>query len=774
MASTVPRSPRGLSTGKERSQIVNKYEQHAVLTCSHRRLRPVLEHVQIDAQVTPPLLEVTIAQHYRNASKRALEIVYTFPVPTGAALLGVEFELDQRKLVGQVKARRAASEDYDRAVEAGDAAVLVEQQRDGMYTASLGNLKPGERAVIRLRYGTLLEAQGDDWRIAIPTVLAPFYGSAESDAGIDARAAPVHSIAAAYPLELSLDVAGLSDAQSLRCISHECDITDTGGSLRAVLKRDARLDRDVVFLAHRSSRPTALLARDGEGVVVVASTVLGATEVAVEPVSVRLVLDCSGSMAGDSMDWAAVGCHKLMDALTDGDEFSITRFGSNVDHLTAQLVASNAANRERYGQRLLDVVADLGGTEMEAALRAAAALKSARSRSDIVLLTDGEIWASDALVRWARVSGLRIFVIGVGSSPNHPFLQRLAVETGGSCDFVTPGEDIIAAVARVVERLRRPQRGALNVSWPASPLWKLQLPAVAHEGQAVHIIAGLTSLPEGEITIEQATIPLPSSPQSHNTLARVVAYQRLLSGQFDDAAEAAERYQLVTEWTHLVAVLERAADDKTVGLPDIARVEHMVAAGWSGTGRASLKNLVAHRSVASRSVDRMMASNSFYSASLSFEVDDEATPRNATEQEAESARARRRVAVAHRAEELARWVRAINRLVLIDSVSGITSLPTLTWLAAIVPTQLAQALCVEAEAGPGDVAVAYAFLEVLDALDNGLVERLSGAVRAWLAAHYGAVDATLESARDAAERVLDVYLLGAGRWDLNADRRAAA
>ena len=207
-----------------------------------------------------------------------------------------------------------------------------------------------------------------------------------------------------------------------------------------------------------------------------------------------------------------------------------------------------------------------------------------------MLLTDGEIWAADALVRWARETGLRVFVIGIGASPNQPFLRRLAEETGGSCDFVSPGEDMMRAVQRVMARLRQPRREALPAMWPAQPDWTLQLPAVAHAGQVGardRRFRGRADRRGGH----RRRVRCPARPRDRDaTLSRVVAYQRLLSGQFADPAEAAERYQLVTEWTSLVAVLERAEGEKAAGLPQIAPVEQMVPAGWGGIGRSQLWN----------------------------------------------------------------------------------------------------------------------------------------------------------------------------------------
>jgi len=42
-----------------------------------------------------------------------------------------------------------------------------------------------------------------------------------------------------------------------------------------------------------------------------------------------------------------------------------------------------------------------------------------------VLLTDGEIWASDALVRWSRAINRRILVESLSAEPSRPTLQWL-------------------------------------------------------------------------------------------------------------------------------------------------------------------------------------------------------------------------------------------------------------------------------------------------------------------------------------------------------------
>ena len=92
-------------------------------------------------------------------------------------------------------------------------------------------------------------------------------------------------------------------------------------------------------------------------------------------------------------------------------------------------------------ERLGAMDADLGGTEMPAALRSVFALGGAEAAADVLLITDGEIWNADGLVAEARAAKQRVFVVGIGSAPAEGVLKRLAEASGGACEFVAPNED---------------------------------------------------------------------------------------------------------------------------------------------------------------------------------------------------------------------------------------------------------------------------------------------------------------------------------------------
>ena len=58
------------------------------------------------------------------------------------------------------------------------------------------------------------------------------------------------------------------------------------------------------------------------------------------------------------------------------------------------------------------------------------------------------------ILKAAVASQHRIFAVGVGSAPAECLLREMAEQTGGACEFVSPNEDVAAAIVRMFRRMR--------------------------------------------------------------------------------------------------------------------------------------------------------------------------------------------------------------------------------------------------------------------------------------------------------------------------------
>ncbi|MEI8327428.1 MAG: VWA domain-containing protein, partial [Betaproteobacteria bacterium] len=493
----------------------------------------------------------------------------------------------------------------------GDTAALLEHSRDGLYTVSLGNLGAGETALVRFRFAQLLSFDGGRLRAAIPTAIAPRYGNAET--ALSAHQVPVTDLQAEYPLSLQLVIRGPLAHAPISSPTHALITTATEGAVTLQLKANATLDRDLVLLIDRAQAPTeALIARDGEGYVGLLTLQAPTLEhAAATPRHLKLLVDCSGSMEGDGIRQAAEGLKAVIAHLNAGDQVSLTRFGSRTDAVTKGLQAITPARRSRLNGRIHALQADLGGTELAVAITTVLNIPvPAGAQADILLITDGEVWDLDRLLAQVAATAQRLFVIAVSATPVEELARKIASTTGGACEFVTPGEDMQAAVARQLQRMAVPTQRVLSVDWGAPVHWTVGLQQPVYAGDTVQLMAGFANPPQisaqvrigAHDTSHAATLSSAWSPMvmPADTLARLAAARRLLGLQDKAAAALAEQYALICAWTSCVVVLVRDEDDKASTLPALRTVPQMLAAGHMGSGVVADQGVYRMRSMRRR------------------------------------------------------------------------------------------------------------------------------------------------------------------------------
>ena len=587
-----------------------------------------LEGVEIHAGIDDLMTVVNVRQCYRNRGRKHIEAVYSFPLPLEGVLLDFQVELGDRRLSGTVVERSDAARRYEDAVTDGDAAVLLEQPQPGLYTASVGNLAPGETATVRFRYGLLLRWNADRVGLVIPTTIAPRYGDPASG-GLAPHQEPVYGVGAEPSFKVKVAVRGVLRQASWTSPSHDVTVTPEGGQTTIALARPAAMDRDLVLEARSTaaSASQALVARDDEGWVALASFRPEMPDMASEPGrrNVKIVVDCSGSMAGDSIAQVRIAGERILDSLGPGDRFDIVAFGSGQRVLFGRETPATAANVARARRFVRGLDADMGGTEIGAALEVAYGIGGEGGmRRDLLLITDGEVWDAAPAVERARGSDHRIFTVGVGSAVAEPFVRALAEATGGACELVAPRADMGERIHRHFQRIGATPVRAARLHWPAPVRHVVPDPLPPpFPGDTMHLFGSFTERPRGAVVLEmeladgrtvsqrmeidadpaetaatqsdhvppRAGARLADDPTEAETaaaqsdLARLGAARRLAT--LDDRAQAtalAVRYQLMSEWTNYLVVHVREAADKADGLPDLVKVPQVLAAGWHGAG----------------------------------------------------------------------------------------------------------------------------------------------------------------------------------------------
>lgn len=549
--------------------------------------RPSLRGVHARGRIDGLMLDMALEQTYVNAGTRPLEVVYTFPVPLAATLLGLDVDIGGHKLAAQVLSRSRAEAAYEGEVASGDSAVMVEAAGDGRYTLNLGNLLPGDTFRVTVRYGQLLRFEQGIIRVTLPTTLGSWYGDPIRDGGLTPHQVPLTGGLDDYPFSIELAVNGPLASAQAECTTHALSIERGEARLQAALRARAWLDRDFVFtlsgLPDWSSavRVPDFAAPEGEAAaeVVIASLCPRFGDARPAAINLKLLADCSGSMAGASIESSRAALAAILSELEPPDRFSLSCFGTHTLHLFDALQPAAGAFLERAREHVRTLLSDMGGTEMAQALQQTLTLPGAEGGACVLLITDGQVWAVDAVVEAAVRSGQRIFVIGVGHSPSEAPLRRLADETGGACDIVPPGEDLHEAILRMFQRIRHQTHARLSVEWGAEPLWQVPLPPAIYPGDTVHLMAAfprgcpvrpVLQLQAGDLAISCAAPPVQSLDNAG--LSRLAAANRLTSLPEQARSDWAVRYQLVSVDSNLVLTAQREV--KSITMPTLERIRH--------------------------------------------------------------------------------------------------------------------------------------------------------------------------------------------------------
>ncbi|MFO1374455.1 MAG: VIT and VWA domain-containing protein [Agitococcus sp.] len=561
----------------------------------------VLESVNVLATVNGILLDIILEQHFINPTDHTLEITYTFPLPWQATLLDVEAIINQQKMVGSVYEKKQAEKKYEQALTEGNSAMLLESLDNGLWSLNLGNLASKESCKIKVHYVQLLRVEHGHVRVIIPTVIAPRYG--KHDSNIAMWQQPQTDILAAYPFQINCIVQGELANSLIASPSHEIQTRFSPQGVAISLRSKAWLDRDFVLeLKELAQHSWALMANNSEQEQVV---LLGLVPQVPQKQHrhIKILVDCSGSMGGDRIEAAKRSLTTFINYLQPTDAFSLSRFGSQVEHAEENLRFADR-NMKNFAQQWVSrLQADMGGTEMKQALYATFNLTK-QNGADVLLITDGDINDINPTVNMAKKFQQRIFVVGIGSSVAEPLLRQLAEETGGACEFVNDNEPVEEAINRTLVRLGQAQLQNIRMNWPkeVEVLWQSPLPKSVFYGDTLAVYArvkGLTTNHSvsllGVDDLENQTLFAQIKAQVIDknmmlVLERMAANSEITSLLADSyqaqALALSLKHRLVNQLTSYCLVLERAEQEKLLDLPEQVNVKQMLAAGWGGTTRS--------------------------------------------------------------------------------------------------------------------------------------------------------------------------------------------
>ena len=183
------------------------------------------------------------------------------------------------------------------------------------------------------------------------------------------------------------------------------------------------------------------------------------------PRRVVFVLDRSVRWAGRRSNRRGRLSPRVSGALGAEDTFGIVVFDSVVEAFGSGLFKATVENREK-ARKFLEGIDARGGTELASGMEAAANMlgkTGSGGGGDVMIVTDGQVTGTEAILAVARATGLRLHCLGIGSASQDRFLTLLARETGGVSRFVTPRERVDMGAVELFASVGRPLASGLEV-----------------------------------------------------------------------------------------------------------------------------------------------------------------------------------------------------------------------------------------------------------------------------------------------------------------------
>jgi len=586
-----------------------------------------LSGVTIATDISNFCARVSVIQRYVNRESTPIEAVYVFPLEEGAAVCGFEAIIDGTLVIGEVKERDEAFRMYDDAIERGDGAFLLDEERPDVFQASVGNLPPGKEALLKLTYVSELAVEDGAVRFSLPTTVSPRYAPVQDRVGVgrtdsDALNPPV-AWRVPYGLNLSIRLAMSGTISRIESPSHPVSVTARGHTAEVTLaSREAALDRDFVLCVEAGGldTPQAWLEQDDRGDQAIAVAFVPRLDHGAVPCDVTFLVDRSGSMQGTSIEEVRNALQLCLRSMIPGCCFNIVGFGSSFESLFPEGRGYDDTSLSAASAYVGGLEANLGGTEILPALGFVLEQQSSQGMPrQVVVLTDGQVTNTDEVLALARnhAQRARIFTFGIGAGASHHLVSGLARAGGGTAEFIYPGERIEPKVVRHFGRLLSPALTNVRMTWGELDVTQAPsvMPPVFAGGRLLlyafvkHIKATTLTLsavaPSGLVTFELPVDPVGVSPgRTVGTLAARARVRELeespawtgargsrqhgrkRTGVTQEIVSLSLQYGLMSRETSFVAIERR--DTPITGDVQLRRVPAVLTAGWGGLDQSAM------------------------------------------------------------------------------------------------------------------------------------------------------------------------------------------
>jgi Ca-activated chloride channel family protein len=439
-----------------------------------------------------------IDQVFINGAANDVEAIYSFPVPSHAAVAEFTYWIDGNPVTGEVLKKQQARDLYEQEKAAGRETALAEKDEYRTFDISVYPVRANSDVRVRLVYvqsastdtgigryvyplgeGGVDEERNAFWEVRdVVTGNFSFDLILKSSYPVDAVRLPEQPNAALTQIDSGHWTVGLHSLGSSPVeeeFAEQVAAMEAGETPAIATSGSgvANLDKDiVVYWRHAPDLPgtvdlvTHKPDASGRGTFMLTFTPGDDLPIIENGRDWVFVLDTSGSMQG-KFATLANGVQQALGKLNPNDRFRIFTFSNSPSELTTSFVNASPENVQHYTQ-LVGRLSANGGTNLYAGLRAALDSLDSDRTSGIALVTDGVanvgVTEKKEFLKMMAKYDVRLFTFIMGNSANRPLLEALTDVSNGFALETSNSDDIAGQLIQATAKIRHAALHDVNLS----------------------------------------------------------------------------------------------------------------------------------------------------------------------------------------------------------------------------------------------------------------------------------------------------------------------
>ena len=414
----------------------------------------VLEYHHVKVRIENEIAHVEIEEAFKNISNRRVEAQYIFPIIGESYITDFEMVVGDEVLKPKILEKDEARKLYMDIVMKMKDPALLEFMNHRTLSLRIYPFEPQESRRIILKYVQILKKKRGLYRFDYPLKIEGILAEPMKNVEIDVTIRNDNPIADFYSPNFEFDVIE-RDEKKLHLIFRRESLKPTDDL--ALFYETGKEEFDASTMFHRE---------ENEGFFMLSLLPTDLPGERALPKNIVIVMDISGSMAGEKIEQAKRAVKFVLENLGREDRFSLIFFNSSVLDLTngKLLPASEAESMVKK----VDEIEAGGGTNIyEALKRALEILKDHEDENNfVVFVTDGiptvglkdprKIVENLGDIILKNEINLRIFPFGVGYDVNTNLLDSLSLRNGGYSEYVVENVRLDDSIQSFYEKIKTP------------------------------------------------------------------------------------------------------------------------------------------------------------------------------------------------------------------------------------------------------------------------------------------------------------------------------